>query len=316
MRGTKQTLLSNLYDNVIIKNMHLNLSNIKQKVSLLLVFSLLLFSCTERIDIDTKNAEPRLSVFGYITDKVGSHSIKITYTAGFFTTEPSRGISNAKVTISDGLNEYMLTENTDSVGMGLYQTDSNFFGIADTTYTLNISLDFDNDGNDERYQATAYMPFPTRVDSVALESSIMPTFPNLLLYGYVPENQENYLAVSIRKNKQVQNILDYLMILPDAYFEGNDIDGYAFPCFVNDGIELGDTVIFRVNSLSQEFADFLSHANSEIGGSNPIFGGPPADVFTNIRALDENNKTEIAGFFGAFGWDEKFTISEEDYKNN
>ena len=294
--------------------MHTNLSNIIQKTFSLSVFILLLFSCTERIDIATKNAAPRLSVFGYITDKVGNHSIKITYTAGFFSTEPPQGISNATVTISDGERDYILTESRDSLA-GVYYTTSNFRGNANTTYTLNISLDFDKDGIDEKYQATAYMPFPTRADSIVLAPSKIPRLPNLLLYGKVPEIQENFLAISLRKNSQKLNILD-LMILPDSYFEGYDIDGYEFPCLVRDGIELGDTIIFRVNSLSQEFAEFLSHANTEIGGSNPIFGGPPADVFTNIRALDNNNKTEIAGFFGAFGWDEKFTFSKVDYKNN
>ena len=293
--------------------MRTNLSNITRKVFSLSVFTLLLFSCTERIDIATKNAAPRLSVFGYITDKAESHSIKITYTAGFFSTEPPQGISNATVTISDGTNEYILTERKDSL-TGLYQTGSDFRGIANTTYTLNISLDFDKDGIDEKYQATAYMPFPTRVDSVVIEPSEIPWLPNLLLYGKIPETQDNFLAISLRKNSQKLNILD-LMILPDSYFEGYDIDGYEFPCFVRDGIELGDTVIFRVNSLSQEFAEFISHANTEVGGSNPIFGGPPADVFTNIRALDNNNKTEIAGFFGAFGWDEKYTFSEENFKD-
>ena len=285
------------------------------KIFSIIIIISFLGACTERIDINTNDAETRLSVFGYITNKIGRHSIKITYTAGFFSNEPPQGISNAKVIISDGENEYTLTENKDS--LGLYQTDSLFYGIEGKTYRLDISLDFDMDGNDEKYYATAYMPLATRVDSVVLAPSIkMPRIPNLKLYGKVPDSQANYLAIYLRKNSQPQNIFDFFMILTDSYFIGYDITGYDFPCMITDGIELNDTVIFKVNCFSEEFAQFISNASSEVGGSIPIFGGPPADVITNIYASDDDNETQIVGFFGAFPWNEKNTISQKDYTGN
>ena len=279
-------------------------------LTLLLCF--LAFSCTERIDIKTDDAAPCLSVFGYITNKINHHFIKITYTAGYFTTEPPKGISNATVTISDGTNVCILTESVDSAGV--YVTPPTFYAVEGKTYTLDISLDFDNDGVNEQYRATAYMPYATRVDTVILSPSKIPSTPNLLLFGKVPDIQENNLALYINKNSEKRNIFGYFLILTDSYFEGYDIDGYEFPCVVRDGIKTGDTIIFRVNSFSHDFSHFISHAKSEVGGSNPIFGGPPADVGTNIYALDKNNTVKIVGFFGAFPWDEKYTISDSDYQ--
>ena len=278
------------------------------------ILCLLLLSCTERIYINTSDAAPRLSVFGYITNKQGHHYIKITYSAGYFSSEAPVGISNATVSISDGENIFYLTEVPDSAGV--YRTSEDFVGIEGKIYTLDISLDFDKDGYDEQYQAIGYMPYMTVVDSVVLSPSILPMVPNLLLYGKVPEIQSNHLALYLKKNSEEQNIFNYFIILTDSYFEGYDIDGYEFPCFVRDGIETGDTITFKVCSFSREFNRFISNARSEVGGSNPIFGGPPVDVETNIRPLDKNSEIKTAGFFGAFPWDEKYTIAEQDFKYN
>ena len=279
---------------------------------LLTIFFILFFSCTERIDINTNDAAIRLSIFGYITNQQGVHNIKITYTAGYFTTEAPIGITNATVSLFDGTNRYFLTENPDTAGV--YCTDPLFYAKEGNTYTLDIYLDFNRDGINEHYRAVAYTPYATRVDSVVLSPSIIPSVPNLLLYGKVPDIQTNYLGLYVQKNSEISNIFGYFLIITDSYFEGYDIDGYEFPCFVGDGIEKGDTITFKVKSFTQEFDRFLSHAKSEVGGSNPIFGGPPADVGTNIYALDKNNDTQIVGFFAAFPEDEKYTIAERDFK--
>lgn len=279
---------------------------------ILLILSVLIFSCTERIDINTDDAAPRLSVFGYVTNKQQQHYIKITYSAGYFSKEAPVGISNAIVSISDGESIVYLTEVPDSAGV--YRTSEDFYGIEGRNYTLDISLDFNKDGIYEKYQATEYMPYKTVVDSVVLKESVMLWAPNLLLYGKVPETQKNYLALYLKKNTEEQKIFDYFIILSDSYFEGHIIDGYEFPCFVRDGIIKGDTITFKVCSFSREFTNFISHARDEVGGSNPIFGGPPVDVETNIRALDKNNEIKTAGFFGVFPWDENFTIAEQDFK--
>ncbi|MDR2927256.1 MAG: DUF4249 domain-containing protein [Cytophagaceae bacterium] len=276
-----------------------------------LLLLITLVSCTERIEINTSDAAPRLSVFGYITNRVATHTITITRTAGYFSTQPPEGINNAAVTLSDGNITHLLARKPDAAGV--YCTAPNFYGTENTTYTLNITLDFDNDGTPEQYTAQAHMPGATRVDSIKLQPSVMPRIPNLLLYGEVPDYQKNCLAVYLSKNNEHENIFEYLLILTDSYFNGHIINGYAFPCFVDEGVKKSDTILFRVNSFSSDFAAFISNARGETGGSNPIFDGPPVDVQTNITAVDKNNTTGIAGYFGAFAWDEKITVSDRDF---
>ncbi len=276
------------------------------------LFLLSFSSCTERIDIKTKDASPALSIFGYITDKPEQHAIKITRTSGYFSTEPPTPISNATVTISDEKDIIRLTENPDTPGV--YLTNPHIRAEEGHQYTLDVWLDFNEDGINEHYQAkSGAMPYSTRIDSIVLSPSSLPFIPNLLLYGKVPDNQKNNLAVYLIKNSEPINIFSYFLILPDGYFMGHDIQGYEFPCMVTDGVQLGDTIRFRVNSFTSDFSNFLSHARSESGAKNPIFSGPPSNVASNIVATDPNNDVEIVGYFSAFPQSESSTISDREY---
>ena len=58
-------------------------------------------------------------------------------------------------------------------------------------------------------------------------------------------------------------------------------------------LEPGDIVTVEMNSIGEEYANFLWDAQSEISGSNPLFSGPPANVKGNI-----NNGA--IGFFAAY----------------
>ena len=284
-------------------------------VSKILVFLFVIggiYGCTAPIEINTDDADPRLVIFGYITNQPGVNSIRISSTNGYFNNNRPPVISGAEVSISyDGIT-VPLTEDSDT--LGLYMTGFDFHGRDGKTYTLDVKLDFDGDGVKEHYRAEATIPLSTRVDSVKLQPSLLPFMPNLLLYGYVPESQSNNLALYLIKNNKPVNVLDYFLIIPDWYFKGNDIYGYQFPCLVEDGILAGDTITFRVASFTDDFSEFISHSSSAAGGSNPLFGGPPSDVKTNIRVVDSNNEVEVVGYFSAFSTSEKFTISDRDYQ--
>ena len=99
----------------------------KKYVRWFVVLILTTVSCTERIDIKTDDAPPRLVIYGYISTDTTQHSIQITRSAGYFTTESPEGLSHAIVTISDSNgNIISLTEN-DTVP-GLYQTSPDVYG--------------------------------------------------------------------------------------------------------------------------------------------------------------------------------------------
>ncbi len=279
-------------------------------------FSLLLLSsCSERIDIHTDDASECLVIYGYITTDTTQHSIRITRSAGYFSTARPAGISNAIVTVSTDDNTIAFAESKSEPG--LYQTGASAFAVEGKTYTLNISLDFDNDGKPEQYQATSYLPFSTKVDSIGFQPS--KAFDNLievLLYGETTrEFDENYYSLHVYKNNIVINdsLVNY-SVFNDQFVDKTYMNG--IPCFYLDQdnekekIHKGDTITLRLDVLTKEYAIFLDDAQSEVRGSIPFFSGPPANVDTNIRKIDTSNKTPVVGFFSAFSGQKTSRIVE------
>ena len=284
--------------------------NSLSKIFLSIIICAGICSCTERIDINTRSADTRIKIYGYITNDTMPHVISISYSDSYFSDAAPRPVSNATVTISTENTSFTLLESLEYPGY--YLTAPDVCGEEGKTYILDVYADTDDNGISEHFRAQATMPYRTVVDSVKMQElqSIIP-IPNLLLYGLIPDNQQNNLALYFTKNAPPETVLDYFTIVPDWYFKGYEIDGYEIPFMVEGGIEIGDTIYFRVCSFNDEFSEFLSHANSEIAGKNPLFSGPAVDVKTNIMPVD--NDKSVVGFFSAFSWDEAFTISDRPY---
>ena len=281
---------------------------VKSTLLLVCVISFIV-SCTERIDIKTDDAQPRLIIYGYISTDTTQHSIHITRSAGYFTTESAEGISNATVTFSDSDGKVIpLTEN-DTVP-GLYQTESNVYGEEGKTYTLDVSLDFDEDQIPEHYRSSAYLTHINYIDSVGLQASVI--FKNMvevLLYAQdMPE--ENFYSIFVAINDEVVNpTINNFFVMDDEFINGQYIDGVACYYLNQDPedeeyaaeiLHIGDKVTLNINAIPKEYATFISNVRSEIRGSNPIFGGPPANVETNIRCIEPLNGIPVSGFFTAF----------------
>jgi hypothetical protein len=160
---------------------------------ILLTGSVLLFcfyACTERIDIGTEASPPRLVIYGYITTDTTQHSIRITRSTGYFVTTKPQGISQASVSISYDDGVFDLKESSEE--QGLYLTSPDVYGIPGKTYALHISLDFNNDGNMDEYEATSYLPFPATLDSaVIVPAPLMDNFLQTLIWGNLPEESSH-----------------------------------------------------------------------------------------------------------------------------
>jgi len=262
------------------------------------------FACTERIEVSTKDAPERLVIYGYITTDTTQHSIRITRSSGYFTTSAPEGISNANVTISSGKGSYLLSESKETPG--LYQTEPGIFGIEGETYTLNVKLDFDEDGETEEFEAVSYLPVSGELDSIGFkQSDVFDDVIEILLYGRIPEDGKNYFSFHAYRNHDIVNdSLVGFFILDDEYLEKREF--FGLPCFYLDQddkrskIESGDSITLRVDFLTEEYADFLDNARMEVEENNPIFNGPPANVETNIKIIHNPSDIPIAGFFSAY----------------
>ncbi|MDR3095103.1 MAG: DUF4249 domain-containing protein [Bacteroidales bacterium] len=277
-------------------------------------------SCTERIDISTDNDPAHLVIYGYLNTDTVQHSIRITRSAGYFTTSSPEGISSADVTISTDDQFIHLYEN-DTVP-GLYQTLPTVYGRSGKIYTLDVKLDFNNDGVPEHYQASSRLTELNDIDSIALQPS--PVFRRaveLLLYAQdTPE--ENLYSIFVSVNDSILNArISSFYVMDDSFFNGTYMNGiacyYLNPKTDEGKLKLvpGDKVTMNINAIPEDYAEFISQAKAEISGSNPIFGGPPANVETNIRCIEPPESVDIFGFFAAFPSRYASVIVTEDYSS-
>ncbi len=281
----------------------------------LLSYSIILLfitaSCTERIDISTEASAPRLVIYGHITNDTMQHAIRISRSSGYFATTKPEGISHATVTISSGSQHLVLTESASEAG--LYLTDPDIFGIEGETYTLNVSLDFDNDSQTEQYTASSYLPHAAPFDSVALRPSTdYKDYIEVQAFAWVSSDKDCYYNFQAFRNGEALNDSLKNFQMTDGKLIGVDkIDGVS--CYFLDQTKertklvSGDVVTLRVDIFTREYGLFLMNAQGEaVWGAFP-FSGPPANVETNIRCTGKA-PAAISGFFAAYPSSKESTV--------
>lgn len=272
-----------------------------------------LFSaCVERIDINTEASPPRLVIYGFITTDTAQHAIRITRSTGYFVTEKPEGIPQA--TVSIGYDDKTIELKESPMEPGLYLTSSHIFGIPGKTYTLHASLDFNGDGDLEDYEATSFLPFPATLDSAAVTpSTLVNDFLQVVIWGNLPEESSNSFGLHLYHNNVLMNdSLQGFRIFQDDFVVNKKL--IALPAFQLDPededekLTSGDILTVQIGSFTTEYADFIGNAQQEMRGPVPLFGGPPANIETNIRCISPGFQPEISGFFTAYSLDRVSTV--------
>ncbi|MDL2208978.1 DUF4249 domain-containing protein [Parabacteroides sp. OttesenSCG-928-O15] len=269
---------------------------------LLLVGSL--FACKETIDIKTDDAPERLIIYGTYSNEYKRHSIRLTRSTGYFVTTPPEGVSGAVVTLHSGDKSLILEEL--ATEPGTYLMDSSRKGVEGQDYRLHVAVDFDGDGEMEEFEAASYLPYAAQLDSISfLKSTLINDMIEIKLYGMLPENEENYISLhALRNNRLINDSLQGFFILSEEYLGKKEFDGVS--CFFLNQeneetlVQPGDVIELTVDMINKDYADFLGNAQSEAEGSIPFFGGPPANVETNFKALYNPGRVAVSGFFATY----------------
>jgi hypothetical protein len=266
-----------------------------------------LWNCTERIDIKVDSSHTRLVVEGYVTTDTAVHWVRLSTTSDYFYNQPAPSVSGAIVRIDDGEQVHILTES--DIIPGMYYTSSNYYGIPGKTYTLNIrNVDVNGDGVSEEYTASSALNPVNHLDSIALKyfSAFGYTGYEVQLYAWDPPSRDWY-SFKLRKNGVLMTDTLYeLVVQSDELFNGNYTHGITAQFLSNDKpeevLEVGDTVTFEINGITEEYYNFVIEAQSQIYPQTPLFSGPPANIRTNL-----NNGA--IGFFTAYSVNYASTIA-------
>lgn len=277
---------------------------LSRNIYIIILTAFIVSSCTEKIDIQLDDSYTRLVVEGNFTTDTMAHTVLLTSTASYFYNQPPPPVSGATVSISDGTTTFNLTEATP----GVYRTESNVYGIPGKTYRLNINLEKPIGGTTD-YSASSTLYPVTPMDSI-----------NLLFHAdwsrngiwevkcYVQEPPTiDFYRFLIYKNKVLlTDSLNEWLITDDKLFNGNYTNGLPI-AYIDQGnkeqkLKPGDTITAEVNSIGKEYFNFLTEAQTELFGSNPLFSGPPANIQGNI-----NNGA--IGFFAAYSATRSYAIA-------
>lgn len=270
------------------------------------LLSVLVFSCTERIEIPLDESYTRLVVDGSITTDTMAHTVVLLTSSSYYYNQSPPVVSGAQVSITDGTQTFELRENP----AGVYRTDPTVYGIGGRTYTLQIKLANAIVGHMD-YSASSKLNPISQLDSVSLMFH-----PDWSDYGiwevkcYVqePPTVDFYRFLILKNQIMLTDTLNEWFITDDKFFNGSYTNGatvaYLQQGSKQEGLMKGDTVTVEVNNIGTEYYNFLLEAQAELRGSNPLFSGPPANIKGNIS-------NGAIGFFSAYSATRSYAVTPD-----
>lgn len=274
--------------------------NISARNKYLKIFwaSLILFSCTERIDIHTDSQEfARLVVEGSISTDTTAHMVKLTTTADYFDDRPPRPVSGAQVMIISETDFFLLTETP--AQSGIYLTEPDVFGKVGQEYRLQIQLEEEIGGAKEFEASSKIFPI-NQIDSIALQYNEdwgEEGFVEVKCYVWDPPTEDFYMFHTYINGQLTNDSINRIFVVDDILYNGNYTNGigvsYLDQSNSREALKTGDTVTLRAGRITKEFMEFINQLQDETGYQTPVFSGPPANIHGNIS-------NGAFGFFGAF----------------
>ena len=204
---------------------------------------LVLSSCEKVVDINLKDAEPKLVIEGVVTNRVDSQIVKIKRSVLFGEANEFPDVSGATVTITDLTTNRVF--NLLERRAGIY-TAKNFVGRSGRTYQLKVRV------YDEEYVAVSTMPDQVNIDSLGITSSVIfgKDQRTVQVLFSDPISVKNYYRFTLKINgKLSKNIFSF----DDNFTNGKKVIRELFDFDLNanrgDKVELEmqciDPVVFR-----------------------------------------------------------------------
>ena len=280
-----------------------------------LLLAILTTGCTTDITLNLNGTTPELVVEGVITTDTMAHSIQLKKTSHYFSNQPAEAISGAIVTLSDGLTSIVLVE-ADSK-KGTYQTPSTYFGVAGRTYTVTIDqVDVNSDGINERYSASCPIAPIIPIDSIEVKKERLFQSDMWAIKAWFqdPAGQSNYYLVrNYRNDISVSDSIQEWGITDNEFFKGKYLIGETMMYFSStkkdEKLQQGDKVTLELCAITKDYMGYIQEAQEEFMGRNPLFGGQPANIRTNIiQLLPLNGKAIPHGYFAAYSVSRAKTI--------
>ena len=278
------------------------------KSSLLLISFFLCFSCTSRMNLDVKSVSSTICIYGYLQSYSSFQTIELTSTSPFFSDSINKPVSDADVILTSSDNDIYKYVYMDQ--FGLYRSIIPFTSKPLMKYHWCVKYDIDGDGIVEKYEADTKVGRSIKLDTMICEygKTLGKGYYSAKLYFNEPKGEDYYLYRFFLNDSLVSRKVSKLMTWSDKLFDGEYINGRAFFKFncladidkyteeekeENFFIKKGDVVKMEGGIVEESFYDFILQCHMKKQGENPFFGGPSANIITNIT-------NGGVGYFGVF----------------
>ncbi|MBE9583271.1 DUF4249 domain-containing protein [Mucilaginibacter sp. JRF] len=264
------------------------------KIALLLFFCAMLVSACEKDlpSVPLRPGTPVLNVDGWITDRQGGDTIRLTKTVNFFEQTKAPAVTGAAITLAD---DHGNTEQLEEVSTGV-------FAIKKLRATVNYKYTLTVRAAGETYTATTSV---SRLSPV-IDSLTFRYYPEggnhdsvgyrVKIWGQELAGKGDALRILIKRNGVPQNQIDDLNIYNDDNVEGNYIQGLEMNSFT--GYKTGDRLTVEQWSLDPEAYNFWNQLKTQVDNGG-LFAPVPANVPTNVRNVDPASAKVATGYFGA-----------------
>jgi hypothetical protein len=259
---------------------------IQNIILIMLPFTFSLYSCEKVIDIDLKEAAPKLVIEGNISSEPGPYEVRLTRSGGYFDNTAVQPVENAQVRMSDEEgNVELLTESSP----GTYLTES-LIGIENTTYALEVIVE------DKVITASEFLPKKVEIDSLSYEVTNFgppPSAPGeinvrlLCTFTDPAETVDFYRFITYLNGEQLDGLFNPYYVTDDELFNGRTFS-VSLP-FIR--ILPGDSIKVDLQSIGPNTYEYFNSLNDAIDGGG--IGSTPYNPKTNL----DNG---ALGYFGSY----------------
>lgn len=247
------------------------------------IIAMLLTSCEEVVEIDSRPDQLQTVVDGTITNRKGQSYVKVYKTSPYFSVVDGETITGAVVTVIDSDGLQIRFEERDK---GMYLCPEDFRGLPGKTYHLNIHV------NGDAITAQSTMPDSVLLKNLHLvhvkddKASLRKGYH---LYGTLTDqaNTINYFKAEryVNGTRQQMTAKD-LHVFDDQFFEGvQEVEGsLAFWGNESDDdyvLKTGDTVSIKLYALDPQAFHYFK-AMKSMPSQGGLYGKNPANLPGNL----------------------------------
>ncbi len=230
---------------------------------------LLLYSCTETIDIDFNDFDNQYVIEANVST-AEAPLISITSIINFDETNEFPGVQGARVTLTD---DFGNSDVLDELSAGYFSKDG-FIGQEGRTYSLSVELD------NEIFSSVCTIPNQVMLDSISIEKEEASIWSdvdadsiyNVFVYFQDPIEVDNYyFFVEYVNGEQVRSFP-----MSDEYSDGEYLD---WELHTHDReLNVGDVVTVEMRGITEDVFEYLRDLDQDNGMS-----ATPTNPITNIQ---------------------------------